>query len=120
MLKGDFEQRRPGWSTAGNKAACFECGDTDRFKAQCPIWLKKKEKWDGEGSTSKGKGKGAKGKGKRKSALIACLGEDETDPRNTETPENEVNFARRNIRPSNVLGGHDWGGRMIYHYRYMI
>ena len=35
-LKCDFEKRRSGWSAAENKAACFECGDTDRFKAQFP------------------------------------------------------------------------------------
>ena len=42
-LKGDFEQRRSGWSTAENKEECFECGNTDRFKAQFPIWPKEKE-----------------------------------------------------------------------------
>ena len=46
--------------------------------------------------------KGAKGKGK--SALFACPGEEETDPRNTETPENEVNFARRHVNLANVMG----------------
>ena len=29
--KGDFEQRRSGWGESENKAACFECGNTDRF-----------------------------------------------------------------------------------------
>ena len=42
QLKGDPEQRRSGWSSAENKEACFECGNTARFKAQCPIWIKKK------------------------------------------------------------------------------
>ena len=46
---------------------------------------KKEEKWDGEGLTAKGKGRGVKGKGE--SVLFACLGEKETDPRNTEIPE---------------------------------
>ena len=32
-LKGDFEQRRAGRNPPGNKAACFECGHTDHFKA---------------------------------------------------------------------------------------
>ena len=45
-LKGDFEQRWSGWSKSGNKAACFECGNTDRFTAQCPIWAQKKNKVD--------------------------------------------------------------------------
>ena len=56
-LKGDFEQRRSGWSTAENKAACFECGNTDSLKAQFPIWKEKKAKWAGEGLTSKRKRK---------------------------------------------------------------
>ena len=38
-LKGDFELRRSGWGSAENKAACFECGNTDQFKAHCPIWV---------------------------------------------------------------------------------
>ena len=41
--KGDFEQRRSGWNSSENKASCFECGNTDRFKAQCPIWIKRKK-----------------------------------------------------------------------------
>ena len=44
-LKGDFEQRRTGRGKAENKATCFECGNTDRFKAQCPIWQAKKKRW---------------------------------------------------------------------------
>ena len=63
-LKGDFEQWRSGWGKSESKAACFECGHTARFKADCPIWIKKKEKWQQEGGTGKGK----KGKG-RKSPL---------------------------------------------------
>ena len=41
-LRGDFEQRRAGWDKAGNKAACFECGNTDRFKEKRPFWKSKK------------------------------------------------------------------------------
>ena len=41
-LIGDFEQRRSGLIASGNKAASFECGNTDRFKAQCPIWIKRR------------------------------------------------------------------------------
>ena len=44
-LRGDFEQRRSGWDKAENKAACFERGRADHFKAECPIWIEKKEKW---------------------------------------------------------------------------
>jgi len=64
-LKGDFEQRRSGWSTAENKATCFECGNTDSFKAQFHIWKKKKEKRAGEGLTSKRKGMGERKRKKR-------------------------------------------------------
>ena len=32
-LNGGFEQMRSGWPQSGNKPACFECGNTDRFKA---------------------------------------------------------------------------------------
>ena len=42
-LKGDSGQRRMGWGKEENKAACFECGNTDRSKAQCPFWKSKKE-----------------------------------------------------------------------------
>ena len=47
-LKGDSEQRRLGWGTSENKSACFECGNADRSKDQCPIWVKKRKKRDGE------------------------------------------------------------------------
>ena len=39
--QGDFEQRRSGWGKPENKATCYECGNTDHFKAQCPIWIAK-------------------------------------------------------------------------------
>ena len=66
-LTCDFEHRRSWWGASGNKAACFEFGNTDHFKDQCPIWVKKKRKWVGERPTTKAKGKpkGQKGKGKR-------------------------------------------------------
>ena len=54
-LKGDFEQRGSGWNNSENKAACSERGRTDRFKAQCPIWIEKKEKWFQEGKPEKGR-----------------------------------------------------------------
>ena len=70
-LKWDFEQRRSGWNKSENKAACFERGHTDRFKAQCPIWIKKKEKRRQEGKT--GKGEKGKGKGKGGEVSNACV-----------------------------------------------
>ena len=72
QLKIDFDQRISGWGRTENKAACFECGNTDRFNAKCPIWLKKKERWKKEGKTAKGKGKG-----KKKSVLFDCLDREE-------------------------------------------
>ena len=41
--KGDLEQRRRGWCQAVNKPSFIERGNTDRFEAQCPIWLEKKK-----------------------------------------------------------------------------
>ena len=55
-LIGDFEQRRSGWCTSGNKAACFLCGNTENFKAHRPIWIKKKKKWAGDRPTTNAKG----------------------------------------------------------------
>ena len=105
-LKGDFAQRRSEWSTAENKAVCAECENTDRFKAQCSIWQKKKEKWDGEGLAEKEKGMSER-KSKREIGSTRVSGRGETDPRNTETPENEVNSACRHINLPNVLGAMD-------------
>ena len=55
-LKGDFEQRRAGWGKSENKPAFSECGNTDSFKAQCPIWLDKKKRCDNVTPTSGIKG----------------------------------------------------------------
>ena len=65
QFKGDSEQRRSGWGNAENKAACFERGNTDRFKAQCPIWIRKEAMWAKEGKTTNGIGKGKKEKERR-------------------------------------------------------
>ena len=54
QLKGDFEQRRSGRGNAENKEACFECGNTDHFKAQLPIWIEKKERRGKEGKPQNG------------------------------------------------------------------
>ena len=42
--EGDFEQIPSGWGETQTEAACFECGDTDHFKAQFAIWVQKKKK----------------------------------------------------------------------------
>ena len=65
-LSCDFEQMISGWGKAGNKASCFECGRADHFKAECPIWIKKKEKWQQEGKTGKGKNE-------RGGEMLLCL-----------------------------------------------
>ena len=44
-LRVGFEPRRLRWAQSGNKPACFECGNDDRFKAQCPISMAKTERW---------------------------------------------------------------------------
>ena len=64
--KGDFEQRRSAWSRSGNKAACFEFGNTDRFKAQFPIWIQKKKKWANGNPTINTKGGAGSSGGKRR------------------------------------------------------
>ena len=45
-----------------------------------------------------------KGKGKKRSAMFACLEDEETDPRREEIPENGANVAYRHINLANVLG----------------
>ena len=55
-LIGDFEHRRSGWGESENKAACFECGNTDHFKAHFPIWIAKKKRraWERPNTSTKG------------------------------------------------------------------
>ena len=108
-LKGDFEQRRSGWSTAGNKAVCSECGNTDRFKAQCPIWEKKKEKRAGEGLTEKEKGRSG-WKRKREIGSIRVSGR-RNGPKKYSNRGNEASFASRRINLANVLGAMTGEGR---------
>ena len=40
-----FEQMIQGWGQAENKTSCFDRGNTDRFKAQFPIWIAKTKRW---------------------------------------------------------------------------
>ena len=94
-LKGDFE-RRSGWSNTENKADCFECGNSERFKAQCPIWIQKKKKWAGERPTNtKGGPKAQKGQGKGIAVHFACLESEKMTPGKEEIPAGEVNLAYR-------------------------
>ena len=54
--KGDFEQWRHGWDQAENKPARFECGNKERIKAQCPIWIAKTKRWANKNPTTKNTG----------------------------------------------------------------
>ena len=103
-LKVDFKQRRSGWNNAGNKAACFERGHTYRFKAQCPIWIKKGENRLQEGKPEKGERKRGRGE---KSVTFACLDEEEMGPGSEEIPESGANTAYIHINLTNVRGGND-------------
>ena len=104
-LKGDFEQRISGWSNSENKAPCLELGNTDRLKAQCQIWIAKKEMCSGEGKPRKKKN----GRGE-KSPTFACLCEGEVGPRNVEILESGSDSARRSINLANFSGGNGWRG----------
>ena len=85
------------------KRFALDAGVQIALMPKCPIWGKKKGRWDSEGFTSKGKG--AKGQGGGESGQLACLGEEEIDPRKAEISENEANYACRNINLANVTGG---------------
>ena len=61
-LKGNFEQRRSGWDKEENKAACFERGSIDRFKALCPIWIAKRRKIAGFPVSPQSQNENGKGK----------------------------------------------------------
>ena len=91
-LKGDFEQRRSVWGKSENKAACFECGNTHRFKDQFPIWIQKKKSGPAETQQPTPKGKDQKtkreeGKGGAGAVKFAWLEMDECDPSIGEIPE---------------------------------
>ena len=77
-LKGNFEQRRSGWNNEENKPSCFECGSTEHFKAQCPIWSAKRRKIAGipapsQNQNEKGKGKPKERKGSPKLLILPAL-----------------------------------------------
>ena len=92
-LKCYFEHRRSGWGKSEGKAVCFECGNTDHFKAQCPIWIKKKKKWAVERPTNTNWGpKGHKGQGKGIAVHFSCLESGEMATGNEEIPDGELNL----------------------------
>ena len=41
-MVGDYDRRMAGLAPVG-KIARFECGDTDRFKKECPVFLEKQK-----------------------------------------------------------------------------
>ena len=110
-LKMNFEHRRSGWGNEENKAACFECGGTDRFKALCPIWIAKRRKMEGcpatpQSQNENGKGKAKGKKGKSKSSNFTCL---ETQSNGEKNEEQEVNIATRQVNLPGVSGAGQWG-----------
>ena len=51
---------RNGWGQSKRKPSCFECGNTDRFKARCHIRIANKKRWTITNQTSKTKGVGGR------------------------------------------------------------
>ena len=101
---------RIGGGKSGNKAACSECGNNDRFKSRCPIWIQNKKKRTGARPTTNVKWEGPegqKGKGHGVAIHFSCLKSEEMDPRNEELPANEVNYSSRFTNLANVLEA--WG-----------
>ena len=112
ILKGDCEQRILGRNQAWNKPACFERGDTDRFKSQCPIWLAETARWTNTHPAPKKKGgeqKGAKcriwEKCKGKSVMFSFLWPNGDGLEIGEIPESKVNVATRQVNLSDIWGG---------------
>ena len=66
-LTSGFGQRGSGPGKSGNKPACFKCGNTDRFRDRCPIWLAKTKRWTNTRHPSTKQGGGEKkGRGDEK------------------------------------------------------
>ena len=72
-LNGGSEQRGSGWCQSGNKPACFECENTDRFKDQRPIRLAKAKVWANTQPSSTKKGEMGR-KAERGNATVNQLG----------------------------------------------
>ena len=106
---------RLGRNQAGNKPTIFERGNTERFKAKCPIWLSKTARWTNTHQAPKkqgGKQKGKKGrieeKGKGGSVRIAFVEPNGNDLEIEEIPESQVNVATRQSNLSDILGESAW------------
>ena len=116
-LKGDFEQRRTGWGETENRPACFECGNTDRFKAQFRILaIKEREKrWTNVIPTT-GKGGGTKRAnptdGKGKGVIdVSFRKPSGNDTVAGEVSGGQVNFATAQVNLSDILGEDAWGNK---------
>ena len=107
-LNGGAEQRRSGCDQFCNNPACFECGNTDRFKARCPICLDETKRWTNTPPPSAKPGeKGKKGrngeKGKGKYDRFTPLETSACELGNGAMPESQVNVTARGVKLSGVL-----------------
>ena len=103
-LNVGFDQRRSGWCQSGNKPACSEYRYTERFKAQCPIWISKTKRWANTPPPSTKKGREDE-KGKGKSVRYTSLEPIGNGFGNDAIPESQVNVATRQVNLSDVLAG---------------
>ena len=100
---------RSGWGESGDNPAGFECGNTDRFKAQWRIWISETNRWAStrHPSTKLG-GKGGKcrkgGKGKGKSVRYTFLEPNENAIGNGAIPESQANVSNRKVNLSYISG----------------
>ena len=129
-LKGDFEHRRQGRGKSDDKAACFEFGNTDRFKAQFHTWIQKEQRRANENPTSSTKGKDQKVKKKRRkrryrSGKVYLSGNGRMRPGDW---RNTGKWGKRSDQTSKLsqctwckwLGREELGRRMLWYYRYGI
>ena len=96
QLKGDFEQIRSGRRNAENKAACFERGNADRFKAQRPIWIKKKERRAKAGKLQKEQERGKREEG---ISIVCMFGRRRNVPANSRNTGNWGEFCTQTYKP---------------------
>ena len=104
---------RPGWGQSGDKPACFEFGNTDRFKAKCHILdIRNQEMGQYPTAIHKERRKektGRKdGKGKAKSVMFTPLGTSGNELVNDAIPESHVNVSARKVNLYDVSVESDW------------
>ena len=111
-MNGGSEQRRSGREQSGDKTACFGCGNTDRFNAQCLILISKTKRWASTQPPSTKQGEKERNadrakKGKGESFRYTFLDAHENDIGNDTIPESQVNVATRKVNISDSLRGSD-------------